>query len=103
MATPVTKFQKRLKKEVGDIDQYVAEKLGYKSIPEMQAGLAGQQIDGVAAGIYNAERGKAVIVADTTGQGKGRQAAAMIRYALQQGKTPIFFTEKANLLSLIHI
>ena len=37
------------------------------------------------------------IVNHNTGIGKGRVVAAMIRYALRNGKTPIFVTEKPNL------
>ena len=34
--------------------------------------------------------------------GKGRVAAAMIRYAVNQGVKPVFLTEKANLFSDIY-
>ena len=99
MQTAAAEFQAKIVAEVGDIDQFVAKELQYKSVEEMQRGLAGLQIDGVAAQIYNSQRGNAIIVADQTGMGKGRQAAAVIRYALKQGKVPIFITEKANLLT----
>ena len=88
--------------EVGNIDDYVVEKAGFKSKKEMQAALAGEQVDAVANAIYQAERGKALIVGDQTGIGKGRVAAAMIKYAKHQGLTPVFFTEKDNLFSDMH-
>ena len=50
--------------------------------------------------IYNIEvRKQGMIIGDQTGIGKGRIAAAMIRYAVNQGHQPIFITEKANLFS----
>lgn len=53
--------------------------------------------------IYNIEgRGQGMIIGDQTGIGKGRVAAAMIRYAVMQGHKPVFLTEKANLFSDIY-
>ncbi len=53
--------------------------------------------------IYNIEaRGQGMIIGDQTGIGKGRVAAAMIRYAVVQGHKPVFLTEKANLFSDIY-
>ena len=37
------------------------------------------------------------VINHNTGIGKGRVVAAMIRYALREGRTPIFVTEKPNL------
>lgn len=89
-----------IESEVGNIDDYVAGKLEYKSTEEMHEGLMALQVDTVAAAIYNVEkRGKGIIIADQTGVGKGRQAAALIRYAILNGMTPIFVTVKPNLYS----
>ncbi len=43
--------------------------------------------------------GKGFIIGDMTGIGKGRQGAALIRWAINQGKTPIYFTQKAKLFT----
>jgi hypothetical protein len=43
-----------------------------------------------------------MIIGDQTGIGKGRIAAAMIRYGVKQNMKPIFITEKANLFSDIY-
>src|SRR6476619_8083734 len=65
--------------------------------------LSAEQIDAVAMAIYNIEaRGQGMIIGDQTGIGKGRVAAAMIRYAVVQGHKPVFLTEKANLFSDIY-
>ncbi|MBL4898600.1 MAG: strawberry notch family protein, partial [Colwellia sp.] len=87
----------------GDFDEFVKQRLGYHNQKELCAALAAEQIDAVALAIYNIEaRGQGTIIGDQTGIGKGRIAAAMIRYAVQRGKQPIFLTEKANLFSDIY-
>ena len=85
-----------------DIDEYVQIKLGYNSKDELFNALAAEQIDSVAMAIYQIENGGALIIGDMTGVGKGRQAAAILRYAHLQGKKPIFVTEKAHLFSDIY-
>lgn len=85
--------------QFGDIDSYVTDKLGYKDKEELFGKLAAEQVDSVAMAIYQIEHNQALIIGDMTGVGKGRQAAAMIRYATLQGKTPIFVTEKPHLFS----
>lgn len=85
-----------------DIDGYVQAKLGYETKEELYGALAAEQVDGVAMAIYQIEEGKSLIIGDMTGVGKGRQAAAVIRYAHLQGKKPIFITEKAHLFSDMH-
>ncbi|RYZ30757.1 MAG: hypothetical protein EOO10_01695 [Chitinophagaceae bacterium] len=93
-----------IKKEVGgDIDNFVRHRLKYKTKAELCKVLSAEQIDAVAMAIYNIEaRGQGMIIGDQTGIGKGRVAAAMIRYAVVQGHKPVFLTEKANLFSDIY-
>lgn len=89
-----------LKKELGDIDEFVRQALGYADMDDLQRVFFAEQIDALALGIYNIEaRGQSLIVADQTGIGKGRVAAGMIRYAAHNGILPIFLTEKDNLFS----
>lgn len=84
----------------GNTVQFVADRLNYKSTTELCAALAAEQIDAVALAIYNFEAHReGIIIGDQTGIGKGRQAAAVIRYAVEQGMQPIFITEKPNLFS----
>lgn len=91
----------RIKEAVGgDIDAFVRQRLKYRSSVELCKSLSAEQIDAVAMAIYNIEvRKQGMIIGDQTGIGKGRIAAAMIRYAVNQGHQPIFITEKANLFS----
>lgn len=82
----------------GDVSGYVANRL-HMSMDELRA-LAAEQVDGVALAMYNIEkRAQSVIIGDQTGIGKGRQAAAMIRYGLLSGYLPVFFTDRYTLFS----
>ncbi len=83
----------------GDIAGYVANRLNL--LPEDLAfALAAEQIEGIALAIYNIEaRSQSVIIGDQTGIGKGRQAAAMIRYGMLAGYLPIFLTDRYTLFS----
>jgi predicted RNA methylase len=94
----------RIKEAVGgDIDEYVRVKLNYKSKVDLCKALSAEQIDAVAMSVYNIEeRGVGMIIGDQTGIGKGRIAASIIRYAVEQGVKPIFITEKSNLFSDIY-
>ena len=82
-----------------EVREYVAQRLEFTD-GELAAALAAEQVDGVALAMYNIEaRGQAVIIGDQTGIGKGRQAAAMVRYGMAAGFLPVFFTDRYNLFS----
>lgn len=85
-----------LSKKVGDIDDYVANELGYKK-HELQDYFGAEQVDALALAIDNIKRGKGFIIGDQTGIGKGRVNAAIIRWAIRNDRVPIFVTEKPNL------
>ena len=84
-----------IKKEVGgDIDNFVRHRLKYPTKAALCKVLSAEQIDAVAMAIYNIEgRSQGMIIGDQTGIGKGRVAAAMIRYGVLQGIKPMFLTE----------
>jgi hypothetical protein len=96
---PMQTAMDRIADEVGDIDQWVTDQLGYPDMETMHEAFMGIQTDAIAAAIYQMQRGKALINADQTGVGKGRVAAAMIRWAELHGHVPIFVTESAPLFS----
>ncbi|OSZ81929.1 hypothetical protein CAP35_01265 [Chitinophagaceae bacterium IBVUCB1] len=84
----------------GDTDNFVRDRLGYPTKTALCKALSAEQTDAVMMAIYNVEaRGQGMIIGDQTGIGKGRVAAAMIRYSCHQGMKPVFLTEKANLFS----
>lgn len=86
----------------GSIDEYVRTELGYDTVEEAHQALAAEQMDSVAMAIYQMKQGQALIIGDQTGVGKGRQMAALIRWAVKQGEKPIFITQKADLFSDIY-
>lgn len=94
----------KIRQEVGgDMDNFVRHRLGYDTKVELCRALSAEQIDAVGIAIYNIEaRSQGMIIGDQTGIGKGRVAASVIRYAVQQGLKPVFLTEKANLFSDIY-
>lgn len=102
MAQPMQDALSSLEDAVGDIDRFVMDELGYASQDELDDGLMGLQVDSVAAAIYQMKQGKGIVIADQTGIGKGRQAAAIIRWAERSGKTPVFVTMKDTLFSDMH-
>ncbi len=85
--------------EIGDVDQFLVDQLGYSSKEELFSYLAAEQIDSVALAINQMNKGNGFIIGDMTGVGKGRQGAAIIRYAVRQGKKPIYFTQKPALFA----
>lgn len=90
---------KKALEELGDVDQFLVDELGYSSKDELHQALAAEQIDSVALAIHQMNNGSAFIIGDQTGIGKGRQAAALIRYGVRKGGCPVFITVKKGLFS----
>lgn len=84
---------------IGDVDQFLVDQLGYSSKDELLSYLAAEQIDSVSLAINQMNKGNGFIIGDMTGVGKGRQGAALIRYAVRKGYNPIYFTQKPALFS----
>jgi hypothetical protein len=98
MRDSIQQSLEKVEDQMGNIDEYVADSLNM-DIETLREDFSAEQIDALALSIRNAEAGKGFIIGDQTGIGKGRVVAAMIRYALRNGKIPIFVTEKPNLYS----
>ena len=93
----------KLQDKVGDLRAYVRKELQYKDDAELSAALEPLQIDGTALAIEQLKKGKAMINADGTGVGKGRQAAAVMRWAMLNNKLPVFMTKGVENLTDIYI
>ena len=91
-----------LNRKVRGVDDYVRQKLGYTDLIDLCTAFSAEQVDAIAMAIYQIDQGKALIVGDQTGIGKGRVGAAIMLYAKRMGKKPIVFTEKPNLFSDIY-
>ncbi|MCM2342805.1 strawberry notch C-terminal domain-containing protein, partial [Rhodoferax sp.] len=99
MAQPIQDALSKLEDEVGDIDEFARSELGYATVADLHHALMGLQVDSVAMSIHQIKKGKAVVIADQTGIGKGRQAASIIRWAARQGFTPVFVSVKPSLFT----
>ena len=96
MSEAIKKALADINEKHGLVDDYVSEKLGYTN-DELREYFSGEQVDAIALAINNIDKGAGFIIGDQTGVGKGRVVAAMIRFAMERGLTPIFVTEKPNL------
>ena len=99
MAQPTQDALNRLEDAVGDIDEFARKELGYESTEALHSALMGLQVDSVATAIYQIKQNKAVVIADQTGIGKGRQAASIIRWAARNGMIPVFVSVKPSLFT----
>jgi hypothetical protein len=88
----LTSFEERH----GSPDVYISEKLGYKP-EEVSKYFSAEQVDALSLAVDNIEQGKGFVIGDQTGIGKGRINAGIIRYAIKNGKTPVFVTQKPAL------
>lgn len=88
--------------KLGDADQFLVDELGYNDKDDLYSHLAAEQVDSVALALQQAKKGNAFIIGDQTGIGKGRQAASFVRYAIKNGQIPVYFTQKAHLLSDVY-
>ncbi|WP_293863235.1 LPD38 domain-containing protein [uncultured Alsobacter sp.] len=98
MQTAMQTALDKVEAEHGDIDKFVADELGYQpGSKEFLDSFAAEQIDALALALANFKKGAGFIIGDQTGIGKGRVNAGVIRWAIKNGLTPIFVTEKPNL------
>lgn len=103
MLTPLRDALDEVVAEHGDIDEFVASRLGWTvELMREKEYLSPEQVDAVALGIHQAETtggDRGVLSGDMTGLGKGRIAAAMALYYQRQGKITTFLTETPTLFT----
>jgi hypothetical protein len=83
----------------GNIDNYVRDHLKYATVEDLWKGLAAEQVDALGLYLHMFDREQGIIIADQTGIGKGRQAAAVMRHAIVHGYLPVFFTRSPELFT----
>src|SRR3546814_1221735 len=98
MAAETRSALARVAREHGDIDEWVAGKLGW-DVETMGRYLSPERVDAAALAMSSGQRGRGFILADQTGLGKGRILAALARAAALDGRRVVFLTEKANLFT----
>lgn len=103
MAEAVSNYLEKLQEEIGDLDEFVRDRLGYKTKEDLFEVLGAEQIEGVALAIDAIERGTGgFVIGHQTGVGKGRMVAAVMRYAKNRGLVPIFLTDNDGLFSAMY-
>lgn len=81
------------------VDAYVSEKLKYSSFDALSKAYACEQVDAIAHIVMRFDQNMPVLIGDQTGLGKGRVAAATLRYGAIKGTTPVFLTDTTQLLN----
>ena len=76
-----------------DFDTWICNQLGMTK-ENAATVLSPEQIDAAGMTLHAFERNRAALIGDQTGLGKGRAMAAVMRWAILQGKKVIFVTEK---------
>ena len=97
LQSAITKALDKIEAEVGDIDKYVLDKLGYAKHEPVKDFFSAEQMDALTMAVYAAEKGSAAINGDQGGVGKGRVAAGMMEYAITKGLIPVFLTRDPKL------
>lgn len=85
-----------------DTSEFVRAKLNYESRVMVCKAFSAEQVDAIALAINQIDNGNGFILGDSTGVGKGRIVAAILRYAKIINKIPIFFSCGVNLFSDIY-
>ncbi|MEL7147606.1 MAG: strawberry notch family protein, partial [Bacteroidota bacterium] len=102
IAFEVRKSLNRVATLKGDIDAYVSNQLRYTSKQQLYKALGAEQIDALGLYLLQFEKNLGIVIADDTGVGKGRQAAAVIRHAIMNDCIPVFLTKDPSLFSDIY-
>ena len=96
LMTSMLRALRSLREEHGDIDEWVAEEMGWTT-EELHQYLGQEQIDALAMALNSFSKNSGFILGDQTGVGKGRVVAALIRWTIRQGHTPVFLTQSPGL------
>ncbi len=79
-------------------DDFVANELKI-SKEKLWNFYSSEQIDSIGLTILNFKENKSFLIGDETGIGKGRILSGITKWAIENGKKVLFFTERAHLIS----
>lgn len=96
LAGPSRRALAKVVRDVGDLDDYVADEL-HMSKGDLSDSFCAEQVDAIALAIWRDKQNKAMLIGDATGVGKGRELAGYMRYKLVNGETVAFLTENESL------
>lgn len=87
-----------LERAEGSIDRFVEREMGFGE-NTLGDRFSPEQVDAVGLSIFRMKTGRAPIIGDETGIGKGRTLSALATWAEKNGKSVIFVTDRSNLFS----
>jgi hypothetical protein len=97
MVSAAQKALDNLERSVGNIDEMVANRLGYDSKEKLWEYFYAEQVDAIALAFHQRDQGNIFLNGDQTGNGKGRFGAANLIDASRKSLIPVFVTQKPNL------
>lgn len=95
---PIQSALSDVESRYGSVDSFVSRELGFQELTLAER-LSPEQVDAIALSISRIRMGRANILGDETGIGKGRTLASLAVWANKQGKDVVFITDRANLFS----
>lgn len=98
LQAPLQAALTHLEQTEGSIDRFVERELGYGENTLGQR-FSPEQVDALGLSIARMKTGRAPILCDETGIGKGRILSGLATWAEKQGKNVIFITDRSNLFS----
>lgn len=96
---PLQAFMSDLEALHGPVDQFVEREMGFAGDGTLANSFSPEQVDALATMIHRISRGRANILGDETGIGKGRSLAGIAAWALKKDRPVVFITDRANLFS----
>ena len=99
MAQPIHRHLNAIANDEGSVIEFVRSEMCEPYADEIRRKISGEQIDGVALAMRQMLDGRAFILGDMTGIGKGRQLAMLLKWAQRHGQRPVFVTEKSILFN----
>lgn len=99
MAQPVHRHLNEIANDEGSVIEFVRAEMCEPDEDAIRMKISGEQIDGVALAMREMIDGRAFILGDMTGIGKGRQLAMLLKWAQRHGYKPVFVTEKSTLFN----
>lgn len=99
MAQPVHRHLNAIANDEGSVIEFVRSEMCEPDADDIRKKISGEQIDGVALAMRQMLDGRAFILGDMTGVGKGRQLAMLLKWAQRHGEKPVFVTEKSTLFN----
>lgn len=98
LQAPLQAALSNLERIEGPIDGFVERELGFGA-NTLGDRFSPEQVDAIGLSVFRMKSGRAPIIGDETGIGKGRTLSALATWAEKNGKSVIFVTDRSNLFS----